>query len=144
MKTFILFTVILFTVAFGNSWSTSAGNTADAAKKERATVTFSQPVHLMDVELKGQYLFVHDDLAMARGAACTYVYEGYSEIPSKLIVSFHCTPVARNKASKFTVRTLMTWPGRTELTEYQFGGSSEGHMVPMIPHVGHVNVAATE
>lgn len=142
MKSFILFTLILFTVSLSNSWSTSAGNTADAAKKERATVTFSQPVHLMDVELKGQYLFVHDDLAMARGAACTYVYEGDSEIPSKLIVSFHCTPIARSKTSKFTVRTLMTWPGRAELTEYQFGGSSEGHMVPMIPHIGHVNIAS--
>src|SRR5688572_23883687 len=95
----LLFIALLCTVSLGSSWAASATNTADAAKKERATVTFSQPVHLMEATLKGQYLFVHDDVAMARGEACTYVYEGDSEIPAKLVVAFHCIPVARSKAA---------------------------------------------
>jgi hypothetical protein len=141
MKTLLLFIALLCTVSLGSSWAVSATN-ADAAKKERATVTFTEPVHLMEATLKGQYLFVHDDVAMARGEACTYIYEGNSEIPAKLVVSFHCIPVARGKAAKFTVRTLMTWPGRSELKEFQFAGSIEAHLVPVVPHAGHVNIAA--
>lgn len=143
MKTLLLFIALLCTVSLG-SCTASATNIADAAKKQRARVTFSQPVDVMEATLKGQYLFVHDDLAMARGEACTYIYEGDAEIAAKLVVAFHCMPVARNKAAKFTVRTLMTWSGRYELREFQFGGSSEAHLVPVVPHAGHVNIAAME
>lgn len=142
MKTLLLFVALLCAVSLGSSWVASATNTAEAAKKERATVTFSQPVHVMEATLKGRYLFVHDDVAMARGEECTYVYEGDAEISAKLVVAFHCIPVARSKAAKFTVRTLMTWPGRYELREFQFGGSTEAHLVPVVPHAGHVSIAA--
>ena len=60
---------------------------------------FDRPVKLMGVTLKGEYLFVHDDEAMSRGEACTFVYKGLTETPKKLITSFHCTPAARNTAS---------------------------------------------
>lgn len=92
---------------------------------------FNQPVKLMGLTLKGEYLFVHDDLAMARGEACTFVYKGVAEIPDKLVVSFHCTPAERDKVANFTVRTLMTSPGQYEVREFQFGGSTESHLVPM-------------
>ena len=53
-----------------------------AARKEQAVTNFSQPVKLMGVTLKGEYLFVHDDAAMARGETCTFVYKGDAEIPA--------------------------------------------------------------
>jgi hypothetical protein len=99
--------------------------------KDRAITKFSDPVKLMGVTLKGEYLFVHDDEALARGEACTFVYKGDAEIPDKLVVSFHCTPVVRAKVASFTIRTFLASPGQYELREFQFGGSDEAHMVPM-------------
>ena len=94
-------------------------------------MTFNQPVKLMGFTLQGEYLFVHDDAAMARGEACTFVYKGVAATPSKLVVSFHCTPAPRTKVANFTVRTLLISPGLSELKEFQFGGSTESHLVPV-------------
>ena len=69
-------------------------------------------------------------LAMVRGEACTYVYKGNAAVPDKLVVSFHCTPVPRTIVGHFTVRTMLIAPGQSELSEFQFAGSSEGHLVP--------------
>jgi len=88
-------------------------------------------VKLMGATLQGEYLFVHDDEAMARGEACTYVYKGVAEVANKLVVSFHCTPAPRTKVANFTVRTLLTTPGHPELREFQFAGSTETHLVPV-------------
>jgi hypothetical protein len=86
----------------------------------------------MGVRLKGTYLFVHDDLAMMRGDACTHVYQGDAEVSDKLVASFHCKPKDRRLATHFTVRSVQNSPGRIELTEFQFAGSTEGHLVPML------------
>ena len=141
MKSLLFFLAFLCTITLSISSAQSTANSANAAKKERAVTKFSQPVQLMGIRLSGQYLFVHDDEAMLRGDACTYVYEGAAEIPTKLVIAFHCMPVARAKAAKFTVRTLMTWPGRYELTEFQFEGSTEAHLVPANPPAAYVNIA---
>ena len=104
---------------------------------------FNRPVQLMGVTLQGEYLFVHDDEAMARGEACTYVYKGVSEVAKKRVGAFHCTPVERPKATAFTVRTLLTLQNQNEVMEFQFRDSTEGHLVP-VPislHVEHVNIA---
>jgi len=87
-----------------------------AAKKstERATIEFTQPVKLLNVVLKGKYIFVHDEAMIAKGMECTYVYD--SSMASslmqwktlrggKLVVSFHCTPVERPKSERFRVVT---------------------------------------
>lgn len=132
MKSFLLFIALLCAVTLSSSSAPSVSNAANAVKKERAVMTFNQPVNLMGVTLKGEYLFVHDDEAMARGEACTFVYKGIAEIPAKLVVSFHCTPAARAKVASFTVRTLLTSPEQYEqLREFQFAGSSEAHVVPV-------------
>jgi hypothetical protein len=131
MKSFLLFIALLCAVTLSSSSALSVTNAADAAKKERATMKFNQPVKLMGVTLIGEYLFVHDDEAMARGEACTYVYKGDAEIPNKLVVSFHCTPAARANVAHFTVRTMLTSPGQYEVKEFQFAGSTEAHMVPV-------------
>jgi hypothetical protein len=140
MKSFLLFIALLCAVTLSSSSTPSVTNAASAVKKERAVMKFNQPVTLMGLTLKGEYLFVHDDAAMARGAACTFVYEGVAEIPDKLVVSFHCTPVPRARVSNFTVRTLLTSPGQYEVSEFQFGGSFESHIVPVRPNAADVTI----
>jgi len=131
MKSFLLFIAFLCAVTLSSGSASTVTNAANAGKKERAVMKFAQPVTLMGKTLKGGYLFVHDDEAMARGEACTFVYKGDAEIPGKLVVSFHCTPAVRDKVASFTVRTLLTSPGQYELREFQFAGSTEAHLVPV-------------
>lgn len=129
MKSVLLFIAFICAVTLGSSLMQSS---ATGAGRERAVIKFSQPVMLMGKTLKaGEYLFVHDDLAMARGEACTFVYKGNVDIPNKLVVSFHCTPAQRDKVSDFTVRSVPVSPGLTELKEVQFGGRTEAHLVPV-------------
>ena len=128
MKSWVLFAALLMFVALGTT-ATVASKAPTAAKKQKAVMTFSQPIMLQGVMLKGEYLFVHDDAAMARGEACTYVYKGDAEIPGKLVVSFHCTPSDRLKVSSFTVRTELI-SGVSELREFQYAGETEAHVVP--------------
>ena len=140
MKSFLLFLAVIVVFTLANSSAPTVTNAADGSKKEMAVMKFHYTVTLMDVALKGEYLFVHDDEAMARGEACTYVYKGVSESAKNLVASFHCIPAVRAKAESFTVRTSMVSPGVYELKEYQFAGSTESHLVPVI-HSEHVNVA---
>lgn len=137
MKSVAFLAGLLCALIIGSvSWGTHASNTA---RKQSAVTNFDRAVVLHGVTLKGQYLFVHDDAAMQRGEACTFVYEGNAPIPSKLVVSFHCVPVQRVKAKRFTVRSVETSPGITELQEYQFDGDTEGHAVPTSVDQ-HVNI----
>ena len=135
MKSVVFFLMVLCALIIGSvSWETKASNTA---RKQSAITHFDRPVVLQGVTLQGEYLFVHDDAAMQRGEACTYVYEGNAPIAKKLVVSFHCVPVQRSKVSHFTLRSLETSPGIIELQEFQFAGDTEGHGVPasIDPHV---------
>jgi hypothetical protein len=141
MKSFLLFIAVLFVVTLSTSSAPTVTNAADVAKREKAVMNFDYPVTLMDVPLKGEYLFVHDDAAMARGEACTFVYKGLNEIAKNLVVSFHCTPAARVVAGHFTVRTELVAPGKYELREFQFAGSTEAHLVPVSQHADHVTIA---
>lgn len=128
MKTLILLAALLFAVTLSSS-SLVASKAAPSGKKQ-AMMQFSEPVRLMGVVLnKGEYLFVHDDAAMARGEACTFVYKGNVPVASKLVVSFHCVPAVRTKVGSFTVRMSAT-SGFQEVTEYQFSGDTEAHTVP--------------
>ena len=129
MKSLILLVTLLFAVTISGS-SLVASKAAPSGKKQ-ALMQFTEPVRLMGVILKGEYLFVHDDEAMARGEACTFVYKGNSPAASKLVVSFHCIPAQRSKVSSFTVR-MAAVSGFNELTEYQFAGETEAHTVPAV------------
>jgi hypothetical protein len=100
---------------------------AEAKTIDRATIEFTQTVKLVNVVLKGEYLVVHDEALMAKGEACTYVYDR----SGKLVVSFHCTPVERPKADRFRLVTRRLDPsGLSEVVEIQFAGSTEAHLVP--------------
>ena len=141
MKSFLLFLAVILVFTLANSSAPTVTNAADSSKKEMAVMKFNYTVALMDVSLKGEYLFVHDDEAMARGEACTYIYKGTNESPKNLVASFHCIAATRAKAEYFTVRTSMISPGVYELKEYQFAGSTESHLVPVTQHAEHVNGA---
>jgi hypothetical protein len=129
MKSLFILGALLLAVVLSSS-SAVTSKASMAGNKHKATTRFDEPVRLMGQTLKGEYLFVHDDAAMARGEACTFVYKGSSEIASKLVVSFHCTPVQRLKVGTFVVRTEFM-NGFNELREYQFDGDTEAHMVPL-------------
>ena len=98
---------------------------------QQGVVQFDTPVKLGSVLLKGQYLFVHDDVRMARGESCTYVYNYTDGKQGNLVVDFHCIPVERKKVDHFSISTrLLPGVNMYELVEYQFAGSNHGHRVP--------------
>jgi hypothetical protein len=139
VRSFLLFAAILLVVTLASTSTPPVTNAANA-NKDRAVTKFNHPVTLMNVQLKGIYLFVHDDAAMARGEACTFVYEGLNEIPKNLVISFHCMPVVRERVENFTVRTSLVAPGQFELREFQFADSTEAHLVPVNQHAAHVTI----
>lgn len=128
MKSLLLFVTLLCAVVLTST--SFAVNKAPATRKQKATTQFKQPVILQGVTLQGEYLFVHDDAAMARGQACTRIYKGSAEIAGNLVVEFHCVPIQQAKANYFLVRTKQRADGVIELTEFQFKGDTEAHGVP--------------
>src|SRR5262249_20957640 len=92
----------------------AASGRANNPQIEKAKVRFDDPVKLLDVTLKGEYLFVHDEDKMARGEPCTYVYTHVAGQEDKLVLSFHCEPVQRQKVDHFTVLVTMTDPKSNE------------------------------
>ena len=128
MKSLLLFVTLICAVVLTST--SSANNKSPATGKQRATAQFTQPVVVQGVTLKGEYLFVHDDAAMARGEACTRIYKGSAEIASNLVVEFHCVPIQRAKTNFFIVRTKQLADGVAELNEYQFKGDTEAHGTP--------------
>lgn len=141
MKSLLLFIALLCAVTLSSSLTPSVSKAANSARTERAVVKFDQPVQLLSVTLKGEYLFVHNDEAMVRGEACTFIYKGQAENANNLVISFHCIPAERVKAANFTVRSSLTSSGINEIKEYQFAGSTEAHLVPLSPHAMHMTIA---
>ncbi len=131
MKRIVLISLVMSGALLvgGGLWPSASGNAAP--RRESAVVEFTQTVKLQNVLLRGEYLIVHDEELMARGEPCTYIYHGNRVDPAKLVVSFHCIPVERDRVNGFKV-TLShpTTYGVPEVQEYQFAGSTEGHQVP--------------
>jgi hypothetical protein len=132
MKRFLVFGALLCAVTLSGSRQLPSARGASVLKKESAVAEFAAPVKLMNAILKGKYLFVHDEEKMEAGEDCTYVYELVAGKPVRLVLSFHCMPVARRNVEKFTLRGwfVETEPPVYELHEYQFAGTTEGHQVP--------------
>jgi len=138
MKTLVFISVLLCALTFGSvSWKSTA---ATDVQKRRAVTEFTKPVVVQGVVLKGKYLFVHDNAAMSRGDACTYIYEGETEARNKLVLSFHCIHVERAMANHFTLRSRETAPGIVELVEFQFSGETAGHAVPIAANIAVVPI----
>lgn len=124
----ILFTASMFAALMMTVGVLATHATTEAKKTERATIQFNEPVKLLNVFLKGEYTFIHDEEKMAKGEDCTAVYDS----TGKLVVSFHCVPAERPKADRFRVLTVQldATQGLREIKEYQFAGSTEAHQVP--------------
>ena len=125
MKRLILASSILGALIVTIGVFAAQANT-ETKNTHRASVQFNEPVKLLNVILVGEYLFVHDEEKMAKGEDCTWVYDS----KGKLIVSFHCEPVERAKASSFRIVTRRVTTDMSELKEYQFAGETEAHQVP--------------
>ena len=108
-----------------------AGQKKEGPRIQKAIVQFAEPVRLLNVTLKGEYVFVHDEDKMAAGEPCSYVYARENGQQGKLVVSFHCQPIPREPSDQFTI-TVVPGPNSDlpELVEYRFAHSAEGHKVP--------------
>jgi hypothetical protein len=105
-----------------------------ATPRRWATVYLAEPTLIGSTIVRGPVMFVHDDLRMARGEPCTSVrlFDPASG-PLETIAEFHCIPIARKAAAKFTITTRPNdqLGYGCVLTEYQFAGDTEGHGVPV-------------
>jgi hypothetical protein len=107
-----------------------------APPRQWAITNFSEPVLVTDQILMGPYLIVHDDARMERGEPCTSFYRfDRDKGPQEEVVSFHCMPVERKIADRFTVTQSARFDNRgiSRVTEYQFAGDCEGHGIPTRP-----------
>src|SRR6516225_11053130 len=101
-------------------------------RNESAVVEFPQTVLVNGVFLKGDYLVIHDEARMAKGENCTYIYEYTANEQGRLVTSFHCTPVERERVGRFTIvlAPLSQGPaGIRRVTAIQFAGSNEAHQL---------------
>jgi hypothetical protein len=134
MKRYILATMIAGALIISSGASAaSAYNT----RIESAVVKFDEPVRLLGVILKGEYLFLHHEGMMEKGKACAFVYTLDKETEGKLVVSFHCRAVKRDKAEQFkmTISRQNAFDA-PEIQEFQFAGSTEGHQVQQVAKQG--------
>jgi hypothetical protein len=134
MKPFVLISLITLGALAVSADLWPSARVKAAPHRHSAVVEFTETVKLQNVLLRGQYLIIHDEELMARGEPCTYIYHGDRPDPAKLVISFHCIPVERDKAEGFKV-TLSHHSGAYEIPEvkeYQFAGSTEGHQVPTV------------
>ena len=124
----LLFAASMFTALIITIGVFTAQAKTEPKNNERATIEFTETVKLLNVFLKGEYLIVHDEDRMAKGEACTYVYDA----KGALVVSFHCTPVERPKSETFRVVASRgtNANGPAEIKEIQFAGSTEAHLIP--------------
>jgi hypothetical protein len=124
---------ILLTTAFITGVAMAQNKKAAAPGNERAVVQFTQTVLVNGVFLKGDYLVIHDEARMANGENCTYIYEYTNKEQGRLVTSFHCTPVERERVGEFTilVAPIVQSPGGIRrVTAIQFAGSTEAHQLP--------------
>ncbi len=136
MRRLLLTTLILGATAVIVSSLASFASAAPPGK-DIEVANIPDKTKVQKATLQGKYIFVHDDSMMAKGEPCLYIYEysedqaGKPEIrPEKLVMSFHCQPVQREKATQIVLTYGMVSADTFELREIQFSGSTEGHRVP--------------
>ncbi|HKQ77278.1 MAG TPA: hypothetical protein VJ810_26505 [Blastocatellia bacterium] len=131
MKRMILaIPLLMVMLAFANAPAVNGMN--KISQREEAVVEFTETVKLQGVLLRGQYLIFHDDTKMAAGEPCLSIYTMKAGIRDKLVISIHCEPVERERASQFTV-TLSPRSSAIavrEVREIQFAGFAKGHKIP--------------
>jgi hypothetical protein len=124
---------ILLTAAVMTGVAVAQSKKVAAPQIESAVVEFPQTVLANGVFLKGDYLVIHDDARMAKGENCTYIYEYTNKEQGRLVTSFHCTPVERERVGDFTILLApiaQSPAGVRKVTAIQFAGSTEAHQLP--------------
>ena len=96
------------------------------------SVWFDKPTKVGDRILMGRYLIEHDNVRMAHGRPCTYLYSAAD--PRLPVVAFSCRHLARAAATRPTVivRSVKDAPGMRELVAFQFAGEVGAHGVPTV------------
>ncbi len=116
-------------LAAGIGLATTGINAAPAVKW--AAVNLSDTVLIAGTFVSGPVVFVHDDARMARGEPCTSVHRfDPGKGAGEELVAFHCTPRWGKAAAKFTNGINRTPDGLRIMTEYQFAGDEEAHLIP--------------
>jgi hypothetical protein len=94
------------------------------------TVWFDKPMKVGDRILMGRYFIEHDDVRMAHGLPCTYLYSAAD--PRLPVVAFRCRHLARAASAQPTVvvRSVKNAIGMRELVSFQFPGEAWAHGVP--------------
>jgi hypothetical protein len=96
-----------------------------------AAVNLTDTTMIAGTFVSGPVVFVHDDARMARGEPCTGVYRFVpGKGPGEEIVAFHCKPRWGKAPARFTAAMASRPDGPPVLTEYQFAGDEEAHIVP--------------
>jgi hypothetical protein len=110
----------------------TANGMSNNPQREEAVVEFTELVKLQGVMLRGQYLIFHDDAKMEAGEPCLYIYTMKAGKRDKLVISLHCEPVERERATQFTVKLSPRSSANAirEVLEIQFAGVAKGHRIP--------------
>jgi hypothetical protein len=128
----IILAIPLLVVMLAFIFVSATNGMTETPQREQAVVEFTETVKLQGVLLRGQYLIYHDDAKMAKGEPCLYIYTMKAGKRAKLVVSFHCEPVEREKTTHFSV----TLAPRSniyavhEVREIQFAGVAKAHKIP--------------
>ena len=94
-------------------------------------VTFTKNTIFYDSLLRGQYLIVHDDSAMAiPGKHCTRVYRYDNGQVGPLVTSFRCQPVQTETAKQTNFSIVSSGAVLSRVTGFQLTGDEEIHAVP--------------
>lgn len=122
--------IALLVAAAGFAISVSGTFAAPAVKW--AAINLTDTTMIAGSFISGPVVFVHDDERMARGEPCTSVhrYEPGKGAGEEL-VAFHCTPRWGKAPGNFTKAITRRPDGPPVMTEYQFAGDEEAHLIPI-------------
>jgi hypothetical protein len=136
MRSRILAGALSLVVVFAAGTAATGGHRVGPVR-QWAIVNLSQPTLVGTTIVQGPVLFTHDDAKMARGEPCTTVrLMDPATGPTEEIAAFHCIATERRVVGTFTIRTRPNdeLGFGCILTEYQFAGDAEGHVVPITAH----------
>jgi hypothetical protein len=122
--------IALFIAAAAIVFGISSSFAAPAVKW--AAINLTDTTMIAGKFVSGPVIFVHDDARMARGEPCTSVHrhepgKGLGEE----LVAFHCTPRWGKAPDKFTKAVTTRPDAPPVMTEYQFAGDEEAHLIPV-------------
>jgi hypothetical protein len=110
----------------------SAAGVATQPAIKWAAVNLKDTTVIAGKFIYGPVIFIHDDARMARGEPCTTVhrFDAAKGGVGDELVGFHCTPRWGKAPKTFVQSTTRKHDGPPVMTEYQFAGDEESHLIP--------------